>query len=209
MEKTHLSSLLLKKLITQHLIYFRCIFLLLLVPISTCAQSPIIHISTGTVTVGLGIEVASKQDSIPVFVSNGATIINAQELKNVEFKHEKNKIKYAKTPAKAVNQNVTQKVSKKLTPKKEEFQFVKESKSNEVFVRSQQKVSLILTSNQEIQNAYLVLESKFLLSFFCLKSKILSREQCIVIDKIFINLKDRGPPSLCLNQKIKQISILT
>lgn len=194
MEKTHLSSLLFKKLITQHLIYFRCIFLLLLVSISTCAQTPVIHISTGTLTVGLGIENNGKQDSIVVFVSTGATIINAQELRNSEFKHEKNEIGYAKTTAKPVKPNVLSKVSKKLTPKREELKLVKESKSSEFFIRSQQKSSLILIRNQEIEKAYLIIESKFLLSSFRLKRKTLSRDQCIIADKIIINLKDRGPP---------------
>lgn len=194
MEKTHLSSLLFKKLITQHLIYFRCIFLLLLVSISTCAQTPVIHISTGTSTVGLGIYISNKQDSIPVFVSSGATIINAQEFKNSEFKHEKHEVEYAKTTAKPVKQNALSKVSKKLTPKKEELKLVKESKSSEFFIKSQQKSSLILIRNQEIEKAYLIIESKFLLSSLCLKCKILNREQCIITDKIIINLKDRGPP---------------
>ncbi|MDY0932318.1 hypothetical protein [Chryseobacterium sp. CFBP8996] len=194
MGKTHLSSLLFKKLITQHLTYFWCIFLLLLIPIPTCAQTPVIHISTGKFTVGLGIDISSKQDSIPVFVSNGATIINAQELRNSEFKHEKQKIKYAKTPTKAVKQNVLSKVSKKLIPKKEELNLFKESESNKFLIKSQQKSSLILIRNQEIEKAYLVIESKFLLSSFRLKCKILNREQCIIADKIFINLKDRGPP---------------
>lgn len=194
MEKTHLSSLLFKKLITQHLTYFWCIFLLLLIPIPTCAQTPVIHISKGTFTVGLGIDAPSKQDSITVFVSNDATIINAQELRNSEFKHEKHEIKYAKTPAKAVKQNVLSKVSKKLTPKKEELKLVKESKSSEFFIKSQQKSSLILIRNQEIEKAYLIIESKFLLSSFRLKRKILSRDQWIIADKIIINLKDRGPP---------------
>lgn len=194
MEKTHLSSLLFKKLITQHLTYFWCIFLLLLIPIPTCAQTPVIHISKGTFTVGLGIDSSNKQDSITVFVSNDATIINAQELRNSEFKHEKDKIKYVKTPAKAVKQNVLSKVSKKLTPKKEELKLVKESNSSEFSIKSQQKNSLILTRNQEIEKGYLVIESKFLLSFFCFKNKILNREECIITDKIIINLKDRAPP---------------
>ncbi|MCD1117375.1 hypothetical protein [Chryseobacterium turcicum] len=206
--KKNLSSLLFKKINTQQLTFLGCIFLLW-VSIPIFAQTPTIHISTGTQTVGLGVYVSNKQDSISVFVSNGATIINAQELKNGKFKHEKHKTKYTKTPAKAVKQNTLSKVSKKNGPKKEELRLVKESESSGFFTRSQEKNSLILTRSQEIQKAYLVIESKFLLSSFCVKRKIPTREQCVIIHEIFINLKDRGPPSLCLNQKIKQISILT
>lgn len=168
--------------------------MLLFVPISTCAQTPLIHISTGTSTVGVGIDISNKQDSILVFVNNGATIINAQELKNGEFKHEKKEIEYAKVTAKPVKQNALSKVSKKLIQKKEELKRVKESEASEFSIKSQQKNSLILTRNQEIEKGYLVIESKFLLSSFCLKNKILNREECIITDKIIINLKDRAPP---------------
>lgn len=206
--KKSLSSLLFKKINTQQLTFLGCIFLLW-VSIPIFAQTPTIHISTGTQTVGLDIHTSNKQDSISVFVSNGATIINVQELKNGKFKHEKQKIKYTKKIATAVKQNTLSKVSKKNGPKKEELGLVKESKFTGFFIRCQEKNSLILTSNQEIQKAYLIIGSKFLLSSFCVKRKILAREQCIIIHEIFINLKDRGPPVLCLNQKIKQISILT
>lgn len=193
MENKNPFFLLSKKLITQHLTYFGCIFLLL-ISIPTCAQTPIVHISTGTQTVGLEIYTSNNQDSIPVFVSSSATIINAQELRNSEFKHKKHEIEYAKTTAKPLKQNALSKVSQKLIQKKEELKRLKESESSEFFIRSKEKNSLILVRNQEMQKAYLIIESKFLSSSFCLKNKILNREQYIIADKIIINLKDRGPP---------------
>lgn len=135
--------------------------MLLLVSISTCAQTPLIHISTGTSTVGVGIDISNKQDSILVFVNNGATIINAQELRNSEFKHEKKEIEYANVTAKPVKQNALSKVSKKLIQKKEELKLVKESESSEFSIKSQQKNSLILTRNQEIEKAISSLSLSF------------------------------------------------